>query len=249
MWLSGHRKGRDGRVSSSLASTRKFPKRVSDCLWSVCFKSPSLSISALTITDDLTGPVNARPQLQAHAYDSSLRLLQQALSTMMTTLERSTPATPLAATDRPFTQAAKPQRVLACVLCQQRKVKCDKGKFPCANCVRSNAQCVPAATLGLRQRRRRFPERELLDRLRHYESLLRHNSIKFEPLHEDGSTTEKKSFSTDVDGRGSNPQIDEQLIATAGADQSSSPSTTVKSETVFEAKYALALKKAASQDD
>ncbi|OKL63914.1 hypothetical protein UA08_00618 [Talaromyces atroroseus] len=78
---------------------------------------------------------------------------------------------------------SKPPRVLACVLCQQRKVKCDRS-FPCANCVRSRAQCVPA-TLSRRRRRRRFPERELLDRLRMYEDLLRQNSISFEPLHKD----------------------------------------------------------------
>ena len=72
-------------------------------------------------------------------------------------------------------------RVLACVLCQQRKVKCDR-RFPCANCVKASAQCVQA-TLAPRQRRRRFPERELLERLQWYEGLLRENHISFEPLH------------------------------------------------------------------
>lgn len=76
--------------------------------------------------------------------------------------------------------AGRSPRVLACVLCQQRKVKCDR-KFPCANCVRAGAQCVP--TLGPRPRRRRFPERELLDRVRRYEDLLRQNNVPFEPLH------------------------------------------------------------------
>lgn len=76
----------------------------------------------------------------------------------------------------------KPQRVLSCILCQQRKVKCDR-KFPCANCVKSRAQCVPA-TLTQRRRRRRFSERELLDRLRTYENLLRQKNIPFESLHE-----------------------------------------------------------------
>ena len=77
--------------------------------------------------------------------------------------------------------AVKPQRVLACVLCQQRKVKCDR-KFPCSHCRRAGAQCVPAG-LVQRQRRRRFPERELLERVRYYEGLLRQHNIKFEPLH------------------------------------------------------------------
>ncbi|KAK3327036.1 hypothetical protein B0T19DRAFT_460069 [Cercophora scortea] len=78
--------------------------------------------------------------------------------------------------------SSKPQRILACVLCQQRKVKCDR-KFPCANCVRAGVHCVPANMLGPRPRRRRFPERELLDRLGHYESLLRQHNVRFEPLH------------------------------------------------------------------
>ncbi|GKZ66989.1 hypothetical protein AnigIFM50267_001080 [Aspergillus niger] len=87
--------------------------------------------------------------------------------------------------------AAKSPRVLACVLCQQRKVRCDR-KFPCASCIRAGAQCVP--TLAPRPRRRRFPERELLERLRKYEDLLRQHNIPFEPLHapagEDSRTPE-----------------------------------------------------------
>ncbi|KAK4234616.1 hypothetical protein C8A03DRAFT_18518 [Achaetomium macrosporum] len=92
-----------------------------------------------------------------------------------------------AAPDAPEPNAAsgaanpKPQRVLACLLCQQRKIKCDR-RFPCANCTRSRAQCVPASLVP-RQRRRRFPERELLDRIRHYEGLLRQHNVNFEPLH------------------------------------------------------------------
>jgi hypothetical protein len=77
-------------------------------------------------------------------------------------------------------QALRGQRVLACVLCQQRKVKCDR-KFPCANCTKSHTQCLPA-TIAKRQRRRMFPERELLERLYRYEDLLRQNNIKFDPL-------------------------------------------------------------------
>jgi hypothetical protein len=72
-------------------------------------------------------------------------------------------------------------RVLSCVLCSQRKVKCDR-KSPCANCVKAGAQCISAASIT-RQRRRRFPERELLDRLRLYEELLRKHNVPFQPLH------------------------------------------------------------------
>lgn len=81
--------------------------------------------------------------------------------------------------DGPQSRPSKHQHVLACTLCQQRKVKCDR-RLPCANCVKSRTQCVPA-TLAPR-RRRRFPERALLDRLRNYESLLRKNDIPFDSL-------------------------------------------------------------------
>ncbi|KAL5050911.1 hypothetical protein BDW71DRAFT_194039 [Aspergillus fruticulosus] len=86
--------------------------------------------------------------------------------------------------DSPHT--TKPTRVLSCVLCQQRKVRCDR-TFPCANCVKSKVQCIPADLLP-RRRKRRFPERELLDRLRKYETLLRQNDIEFDPLHPEAAT-------------------------------------------------------------
>lgn len=94
----------------------------------------------------------------------------------------STSATSPALTQTP----TKSQRVLSCALCQQRKVKCDR-KFPCANCIRSGAECVP--TSAPRPRRRRFPERELLERIRLYEKLLHKNNIAFEPLHGRASTS------------------------------------------------------------
>lgn len=127
-----------------------------------------------------------------------------------------------------LSQSSKPQRVLACVLCQQRKVKCDR-KFPCANCVKFRAQCVPA-TLTPRRRRRRFPERELLGRLRSYEDLLRQNNIKFEPFHPDSAAEESPNTKGGYDS-------DDEHPATADADWSS-PSTTVESERGHEAKYA-----------
>jgi hypothetical protein len=124
-----------------------------------------------------------------------------------------------------------PPRVLACVLCQQRKVRCDR-QSPCmldtsiypsidpsiqspqshhrissdtcqmlvhltstfnclchegSNCIKAQTECVPA-TLQPRRKRRRFPESELLERLRRYEDLLRQNGVSIEPLlHPTGS--------------------------------------------------------------
>ncbi|KAM6507951.1 hypothetical protein FSOLCH5_013151 [Fusarium solani] len=118
----------------------------------------------------------------------------------------------------------KSQRILACILCQQRKVKCDR-RFPCANCVRHQVQCVPATQT--RPRRRRFPERELLDRLRKYEDLLRQNKVKFEPLHKDPGSGEQES-------PGGSYGSDHEQPEAAGVD-TPSPSTT-KSESTYEAK-------------
>jgi hypothetical protein len=126
-------------------------------------------------------------------------------------------------------QSSKPQRVLACVLCQQRKVKCDR-KYPCAHCIKSRVQCVPATQVS-RRRRRRFPERELLERLRKYEDLLRKHNIKFEPLHPDQGS-EKPS----PDGDGGYDSDDEQA-KTAVGDQSS-PSTGGNEEKLYQTKYA-----------
>lgn len=126
----------------------------------------------------------------------------------------------------PQYSVAKSRRVLACILCQQRKVKCDR-KFPCANCVKHKVQCVPSTQP--RPRRRRFPERQLLDRLRSYEELLRQNKIKFEPLHSNLSSAGKST--TRVESEDSE---DEQLECEGG--NGSIPS---KPRSEYEAKYGL----------
>ena len=151
-------------------------------------------------------------------------------------------------------QPGKSQRVLACVLCQQRKIKCKiplpshhpppipttihylplrhsyvttgSRKFPCVNCIKSRTQCVPASQ---RQRRRRFSERALLERLRKYEDLLRQNNIIFETLNKDPAG-EKESLNAEssYDSDDEHPEL--------VPPRSSVPSTTVKSEKGYEAK-------------
>ncbi|RDL35434.1 uncharacterized protein BP5553_07365 [Venustampulla echinocandica] len=64
------------------------------------------------------------------------------------------------------------QRKHPCVLCQQRKVRCDRNS-PCANCTKARVECVSPAKLPHKRRKRRFPEAELLARLRKYEEHLR----------------------------------------------------------------------------
>jgi hypothetical protein len=80
----------------------------------------------------------------------------------------------------------RPERVLSCVLCSRRKVRCDR-TFPCSNCKKSGVQCL-RATVAPRQRRRKFAERDLLQQLQRYENLLNENNIAFNPLHVDEDT-------------------------------------------------------------
>jgi hypothetical protein len=75
----------------------------------------------------------------------------------------STSATPAAA-------APKQVRVLACVLCQHRKIKCDRST-PCSNCLKANVTCTPSVPAPARKRRR--PNQDLQERLAKCEELLK----------------------------------------------------------------------------
>ncbi|KAL2801795.1 hypothetical protein BJX63DRAFT_150698 [Aspergillus granulosus] len=115
---------------------------------------------------------------------------------------------------------AKSQRVLSCVRCQQRKIKCDR-TFPCTNCLRVKAQCVPANQIP-RRRKRRFAERELLDRLRQYESLLRQNDIKFDSLHGDEVWEHDECPSVEIDAESVNGNGQETVLPSANPQPSRS---------------------------
>jgi DNA-binding XRE family transcriptional regulator len=123
---------------------------------------------------------------------------------------------------------AKPARVLACVLCQQRKVKCNR-EFPCTNCIKSRAQCVPATQLA-RRRRRRLSGHDLLGRLRHYEELLDKNNIPFESIDEHGVSQIHEDIGDD--GMAST------IGMSPGGPTIQQPESQ-RNEAVFETKYAL----------
>lgn len=69
----------------------------------------------------------------------------------------------------------------SCVLCQQRKVRCDKNK-PCANCVKAGVDCKVVPPQPPRRRKKKPHERDLIDRLKKYESLLSQHGVDFEPI-------------------------------------------------------------------
>jgi len=72
----------------------------------------------------------------------------------------------------------------SCVLCQQRKVRCDKQK-PCANCVKAGVECRVVPPQPPRRRKKKPHERDLIDRLRKYEALLSQHGVNFEPIAHD----------------------------------------------------------------
>lgn len=151
------------------------------------------------------------------------------MSTPQPAPEQSTPAPVASRPAPPPSSSSKSQRVLACVLCQQRKVKCDR-RFPCANCTKHNVQCVPATQA--RRRRRRFPERELLDRLQRYEDLLRQNHVRFEPLHKG---TDAIAAARDKDTPEGRYESDEEFHD-AGVTDASTPSTPSRAKSAYETK-------------
>lgn len=80
--------------------------------------------------------------------------------------------------------AVKLTRGTSCVLCQQRKVRCDKNK-PCANCVKAKAECRVVPPQPRRRRKKRLQERDLVERLKKYEGLLSEHGVQFEPIGQD----------------------------------------------------------------
>lgn len=73
-----------------------------------------------------------------------------------------------------------------CVLCAQRKVKCDRNE-PCKNCTKMGVECVSATTLPPRKVKRRFPEAELLARIRRYEHHLKDYGADLDAINSESS--------------------------------------------------------------
>lgn len=79
------------------------------------------------------------------------------------------------------TPSAKSLKAFSCALCHRRKVKCDK-KDPCTYCVTHRVPCIPAAPAVPRPRKKRFPEAELLARLKRYETALKSYGADIEAI-------------------------------------------------------------------
>ena len=76
----------------------------------------------------------------------------------------------------------------ACVLCQRRKVKCDR-RDPCGACRKARAQCEFRAPAPPRRRARKSVETVLIARIRRYEDLLKGYGVQIEPLSSSAEAT------------------------------------------------------------
>ncbi|KAL1986092.1 hypothetical protein VTN96DRAFT_6989 [Rasamsonia emersonii] len=84
----------------------------------------------------------------------------------------------------PANSSSQRPKTHACVLCQKRKVRCDRNE-PCSGCVKAQVECVFREPLPPRRRKRK-PEAILLARLKRYEEILGRNGI--DPNVLDGSS-------------------------------------------------------------
>lgn len=69
----------------------------------------------------------------------------------------------------------------ACVSCATRKVKCDR-QAPCSACKKTRLECIYRAPSQTRKRKATEERSSAIERLRHYESVLRDAGIPFEPF-------------------------------------------------------------------
>ncbi|KAI0425544.1 fungal-specific transcription factor domain-containing protein [Xylaria sp. FL1042] len=70
-------------------------------------------------------------------------------------------------------QSTQPTHLRSCVLCRQRKVKCDR-RQPCSNCIRAGSNCVHPPGAGRAAKRpRQAVDTKVLDRLSHLETTIR----------------------------------------------------------------------------
>lgn len=94
--------------------------------------------------------------------------------------ERPSPASASAsASASGQTPTTKITRGHSCILCQQRKVKCDRQK-PCSNCIKARAKCVASTPSLPRRRKRKLTEIDLAAKLRKYEHLLKSHGVNID---------------------------------------------------------------------
>ena len=98
----------------------------------------------------------------------------------------------------------------SCVVCTQRKVRCDKAK-PCQNCEKAGIECEVAPPPPPRRRKRKLDERELIERLAKYEKLMDRNGVEYRSAGNELESSEdgvNAGASSAVHGHGSYEAVD-----------------------------------------
>jgi hypothetical protein len=88
----------------------------------------------------------------------------------------------------------------SCVLCFQRKVKCD-GQRPCSTCIKARIECITKAPTLPRRRRAEISKGDLLARLRRCEGLLKSHGVKVEDEIDDQKTMGQQMAHSPGDSR------------------------------------------------
>ena len=110
----------------------------------------------------------------------------------------------------PSTEPASTPKITrghSCVLCFQRKVKCD-GQRPCSTCIKSRADCITKASSGPRRRRAQVSKGDLLARLRRCEELLESHGVKVEDEVEAQRPVDQQMVHSADDSRSPEPTAD-----------------------------------------
>jgi hypothetical protein len=94
------------------------------------------------------------------------------------------------------------QKAFSCMLCAQRKVKCDKQPGGCANCTKARVSCVYKAPLPPRRKKRGMVNVDVAVKLRIYEEALRKAGIDPEDLirQETNQCTNRRITIGDISG-------------------------------------------------
>ncbi|KAJ5935009.1 hypothetical protein N7466_004556 [Penicillium verhagenii] len=94
----------------------------------------------------------------------------------------------------------------SCILCQQRKVRCDQQK-PCTGCVRAQVECKVVPPQPARRKKRKAEEDDLIHRLEKYEAIMTQNGIDFHSIlannRELNATENSQDVQNSISGPGS----------------------------------------------
>ncbi|KAI4237739.1 MAG: hypothetical protein LQ352_007920 [Teloschistes flavicans] len=80
-------------------------------------------------------------------------------------------------------QSDRPSKAHSCVICQRRKVKCDRID-PCSNCIKHRVQCEFRSPNPPKRRRRLSPDPDVYAKLKRYEHILQRHGVKPEELND-----------------------------------------------------------------